>query len=98
MRQRRCYWLLDGDDHVVLVHYLVAKPDGARALRVGSQGALDVAAASTGTAACEAGGLQSAQVAHNPVCFLAGQRNAPAWVMPTLVKAYVLHPCASSQA
>ena len=69
MQQRRCYWLLDGDDHVVMVHYLVAKPDGARALRVGSQGALDVAAASAGAGACEPGGLQSAQVAHMPgVC------------------------------
>ncbi|KAK9825844.1 hypothetical protein WJX81_002837 [Elliptochloris bilobata] len=56
--QRRCYWLLEGDDHVVLVHYLVAKPDGARALRMGSQGALD-AVASTG--ACEPGSLQGAQ-------------------------------------
>ncbi len=26
MVQRRCYWLLEGDDSIVLVHYLAANP------------------------------------------------------------------------
>ena len=30
--QRRCYWLLDGDDNVVLVHYLSSIPHANRAM------------------------------------------------------------------
>jgi hypothetical protein len=30
--QRRCYWLLDGDDNVVLVHYLSSVPHANRAM------------------------------------------------------------------
>jgi hypothetical protein len=63
--QRRCYWLLEGDDHVVLVHYLAAKPDGARALRMGSQGSLALEAPAPG-ALGESGLLQGAQVHTRP--------------------------------
>ncbi len=71
--QRRCYWLLEGDDHVVLVHYLAAKPDGARALRMGSQGSLALEAPAPG-ALGEPGLLQGAQV-HAQHRMLAGPRH-----------------------
>ncbi|KAK9809816.1 hypothetical protein WJX73_009573 [Symbiochloris irregularis] len=38
--QRRCYWLLEGEDHIVLVHYLNAMAAGNRA-RQGSAGRYD---------------------------------------------------------
>jgi len=36
MLQRRCYWLLDGDDNVVLVHYLSSNPHANCVMRAPS--------------------------------------------------------------
>ena len=52
---------------MVLVHYLVAKPDGTRALRVSSQGALD-ASASAGLGAAGLG--EPSHVRRSPLYLL----------------------------
>lgn len=52
--QRRCYWLLDGDDNVVLVHYLSSNPMANCIMRSPSLGQASTYAGASSLNAVEA--------------------------------------------